>query len=96
MEIVISSIKTSHELVAGMAENLGAVGLGGMYGVIPRDGNPESNLVAIIGLVKDVISQLRRGLHGFWIGYVPFIRPAIAIAQAFQESKDSNVMDSMN
>jgi hypothetical protein len=61
-----------------------ALKIGGMYGVLFEEGNPASFQVAMVGFVRDVVTQLRRGLDGFWIAHPDFVRLAIALVHAWR------------
>ncbi|MEZ4459096.1 MAG: hypothetical protein R3E66_05085 [bacterium] len=93
--IVINHIRESHKI---LVESLGACGgitIGGMYGVLYEDNNPESFQVSMVGYIKDVTTQLKRGLHGFWVAHPDFVRIGIALTQAwneFQADPSSNVL----
>lgn len=83
-DIVIRHIKESHVLLARELAALGAISIGGMYGVLFEDGNPASYRVSMIGFVRDVVTQLRRGLTGFWVAHPDFVRIGIALVEAFR------------
>ena len=74
--IVIKYIKASHELLAGVVGERGGVKVGGMYGVLPvgTDRHSPSFQITLRGYFKDVITQLRRGLNGFWVAHPDFVR----------------------
>ena len=72
-----------------MLEPLGAIRIGGMYGVLYEDGNPDSYQVSMVGYIKDVITQLKRGLTGFWVAHPAFVRPGLALVEAFRRSQHS-------
>ena len=62
-----------------------------MYGILYEDGNPESFLVSIVGYIKDVTTQLKRGLTGFWVAHPNFVRLGIAIVEAWRRfERDPN------
>ncbi|WP_028581678.1 aldolase/citrate lyase/malate synthase family protein [Desulfogranum japonicum] len=85
-EIVIKHIKASHELLARVVGPRGGIKIGGMYGVLPMDNDPTSGSfqVTIKGYFRDVITQFRRGLDGFWVAHPDFVRIGIALVQAWQ------------
>jgi malate synthase len=82
--IVINHIKESHEILAGALAPMGAISIGGMYGVLFEGGNRESFEVSMVGYIKDVTAQLKRGLDGFWVAHPDFVRPGIALVEAFR------------
>lgn len=82
--IVINHIKESHLILARALNPLGALSLGGMYGVLFEDGNPASYTVTMVGYVRDVITQMKRGLGGFWVAHPDFVRPGIALVEAWR------------
>jgi malate synthase len=86
--IVINHIKESHEILAGALGPIGAISIGGMYGVLFEGGNQASFEVSMVGYVKDVTAQLKRGLDGFWVAHPDFVRPGIALVEAFQRWKE--------
>ena len=83
--IVIRHIKESHLLLADVVGSRGGIKIGGMYGILPLDQarNSASYQVALKGYFKDVITQLRRGLDGFWVAYPDFVRPGLALVEAW-------------
>ena len=82
--IVINNIRESHRILVSDLGPIGALKIGGMYGVLFEEGNPASFQVAMVGFVRDVVTQLRRGLDGFWIAHPDFVRLAIALVQAWR------------
>lgn len=82
--IVINHIKESHEILAKALEPMGAISIGGMYGVLYEGGNRDSFEVSMVGYIKDVVTQLKRGLDGFWVAHPDFVRPGIALVEAFR------------
>lgn len=87
--IVINHIKESHEILVRELEPLGAIKIGGMYGVLYEEGNPKSYEVSMVGYIKDVVTQLKRGLDGFWVAHPDFVRPGIALVEAYERLKAS-------
>jgi len=83
-DIVIRHIKESHVLLARSLAPLGAISIGGMYGILFEEGNPASYRVTMVGYVRDVVTQLRRGLTGFWVAHPDFVRTGIALVEAFR------------
>ncbi|GBG28752.1 Malate synthase, glyoxysomal [Hondaea fermentalgiana] len=84
--IVLKHVKASHELVARVVKGRGGLAIGGMYGVLPLSWDPAdaSLQIALRGLFKDVITQLRRGLEGFWLADPRYVRVATAIVHAWR------------
>lgn len=80
--IVLKHVKASHELVSRVIGGRGGLPIGGMYGVLPLswDTKDASLQIALRGLFKDIVTQLRRGLTGFWLADPRYVRVATAIA----------------
>ncbi|SMF57231.1 serine hydrolase [Pseudobacteriovorax antillogorgiicola] len=89
--IVIKHIKSSHELVARVVGERGGITVGGMYGILPLESDIQSPSfqVALKGFFEDTITQLRRGLNGFWLAHPDFVRIGLAIAIAWEEDETS-------
>ncbi len=83
--IVIHHIKESHDILARRLGPIGALKLGGMYGVLFEDGNPDSYRVSMVGFVRDVTVQLKRGLDGFWVAHPDFVRVGLALVAAWRK-----------
>ena len=85
-DIVIKYIKESHLLLSRIVAPRGGITIGGMYGVLPdgRDLTSPSFQVTLIGYIRDVVVQLRRGLDGFWVAHPDFVRIGIAIVEAWK------------
>lgn len=83
-EIVIKHIKESHRVLARTMAPIGGLAIGGMYGVLFEEGDERSFLVSMHGYIKDVITQLRRGLNGFWVAHPDFVRAGIALVAAWR------------
>jgi len=83
--IVIKHIKESHVLLADTVGARGGIKIGGMYGILPksRDWQSDSFQVTIIGYIRDVVSQFKRGLNGFWVAHPDFVRIGIALVHAW-------------
>ena len=81
-DIVVKHIRLSHEVLAHVVGPLGGIKIGGMYGVLPRAGDQASLDATMTGFVRDVVTQLRRGLSGFWVAHPDFVRVGIALATA--------------
>ena len=93
-DIVIRHIKESHVLLAETLAPLGAISIGGMYGILFEEGNAASYRITMVGYVRDVVTQLRRGLSGFWVAHPDFVRVGIALVEAYRrhERGDSDTL----
>ncbi len=83
-DIVIKHIKESHQILATTLGAIGAKKIGGMYGVLYESGNARSYQVSLAGFIRDVVTQLRRGLDGFWIAHPDFVGVGIALTEAWR------------
>jgi len=81
--IVINHIKESHLILARALDPIGAIKIGGMYGTLYEEGNPASFEICMIGYIRDVITQMKRGLDGFWVAHPNFVRIGIALTEAW-------------
>ena len=90
--IVIKYIKASHELLSGVVGKRGGVKVGGMYGVLPvgTDIKSKSFQITLRGYFKDVITQFRRGLNGFWVAHPDFVRIGLAMVVAWEHKEKGN------
>ncbi|MCB9640057.1 MAG: hypothetical protein H6728_04565 [Myxococcales bacterium] len=86
--IVINRIKASHDLLAEALTPIQGIKIGGMYGVLYEDGNPKSFEVCMVGYIKDVITQLKRGLDGFWVAHPNFVRIGLALVEAWRRKQE--------
>lgn len=82
--IVIHHIKESHQTLATTLGAIGAKKIGGMYGVLYEPGNVRSYQVSLAGFIRDVVTQLRRGLDGFWIAHPDFVQVGVALTEAWR------------
>ncbi len=82
--IVINHIRESHHILCEALKPIGGIAIGGMYGTLYEDHNPASFEVSIVGYIKDVCTQLRRGLDGFWVAHPNFVRLGIALVHAWR------------
>ncbi len=82
--IVINHIKESHLILVDALTPMGGIKIGGMYGVLFERGNEKSYQVTMVGYIKDVITQLKRGLDGFWVAHPDFVRPGLALVEAYR------------
>lgn len=91
-DIVIKYIKASHDLLADVVGSRGGVKVGGMYGILPitNDLKSDSFQVTIKGYIRDVITQFKRDLTGFWVAHPDFVRLGLALVEAWKIHKDGN------
>ncbi|MCM2348532.1 MAG: serine hydrolase [Bacteriovoracaceae bacterium] len=98
-DIVIKYIKASHDLLAEVVGPRGGIKVGGMYGILPvsNDLKSPSYQVTIKGYIRDVITQMKRDLSGFWVAHPDFVRLGLALAQAwkFHQKGDSSKLETM-
>jgi malate synthase len=96
-DIVVRHIKESHLSLVRALRPAGAVCIGGMYGTLFEEGNDASFRVSMIGYVRDVVTQLKRGLDGFWVAHPDFVRIGIALVEAWRrrEAGDAEVMPAL-
>ena len=82
--IVIRNIRESHRILVRDLGPGGAMKIGGMYGILPIEGDAQSYSVTMVGFVRDVATQLKRGLDGFWVAHPDFVRLGIALCEAWR------------
>lgn len=82
--IVINHIRESHKILVEALAPMGAIRIGGMYGVLYEEGNSKSYEVCMVGFIRDVFTQLKRGLNGFWVAHPAFVRPGLAMVEAWR------------
>lgn len=84
--IVINYIKGSHDLLAAVVGSRGGIKVGGMYGILPvtPELESESFQLTLKGYFKDVITQLKRNLSGFWVAHPDFVRIGLALVEAWE------------
>ncbi len=98
-DIVIKYIKASHDLLADVVGSRGGVKVGGMYGILPT--TPEisspSFQITLKGYIRDVITQFKRDLTGFWVAHPDFVRLGLALVEAwkFHQNGDSKKLDTL-
>ena len=85
--IVINHIKESHLILRKSLDPFGAIAIGGMYGTLYEEGNEKSFEVSMIGYIKDVITQMKRNLDGFWVAHPNFVRLGIALVEGYHQHK---------
>lgn len=88
-DIVIKYIKASHDLLTRTVGSRGGIQIGGMYGVLPiqNELNSPSFQITLKGYFRDVITQMKRGLSGFWVAHPDFVRIGIAMVEAWKQRK---------
>jgi malate synthase len=87
--IVIKYIKASHNLLADVVGTRGGIKVGGMYGILPvtTDLKSPSFQVTMKGYIKDVITQFKRDLTGFWVAHPDFVRLGLALVEGWKQYK---------
>jgi malate synthase len=87
--IVIKYIKASHDLLSEVVGSRGGIKIGGMYGVLPIDNEltGASFQLTLKGFIKDVVTQLKRNLSGFWVAHPDFVRMGLALVESFKLSQ---------
>lgn len=87
--IVIKCIKASHDLLNEVVGSRGGIKIGGMYGILSIQNGIESDSfqTTLKGFIKDAVTQLKRGLDGFWVAHPDFVRFGLAIVEAFKLMK---------
>lgn len=83
-DIVIKYIQASHRLLADTVGARGGIKVGGMYGILPLPGHHQSLQVTLKGFIKDVVTQLKRDLTGFWVAHPDFVRLGLAVVAAWR------------
>jgi malate synthase len=98
-DIVIKYIKASHDLLASVVGSRGGVKVGGMYGILPSNSElmGPSFQVTIKGYIRDVITQFKRDLTGFWVAHPDFVRIGLALVEAWHihQREDSTKLDTL-
>lgn len=87
--IVINHIRESHKILVEALAPMEAIRIGGMYGVLYEDDNPDSYEVCMVGYIRDVTTQLKRGLNGFWVAHPAFVRTGLAMVEAWRRGEDA-------
>ena len=93
--IVINHIKESHLILTRSLKPIGGISIGGMYGTLYEEGNSLSFELSIIGYIKDVVAQMKRGLNGFWVAHPNFVRIGIALVAAWRRYEANPEDDSL-
>ncbi len=86
-DIVIRNIRESHAILVRDLGESGALKIGGMYGILYQSGDIESFAACMVGYIRDVITQLKRGLDGFWVAHPDFVRIGIALVEAWEQQQ---------
>jgi malate synthase len=98
-DIVIKYIKASHDLLAHVVGSRGGIKVGGMYGILPisNDLMSPSYQITMKGFIRDVVTQLKRHLTGFWVAHPDFVRLGLALVEAwkFHKHGDSSKLERM-
>lgn len=91
-DIVIKYIKASHNLLADVVGERGGIKIGGMYGILPIDNElfSDSFQVTIRGFFRDVLTQMKRDLSGYWVAHPDFVRIGLAIVEAWKFYSDGH------
>jgi malate synthase len=91
-DIVIKYIKASHDLLADVVGSRGGIKVGGMYGILPvtNDLRSPSYQVTMKGYIRDVITQMKRDLSGFWVAHPDFVRLGLALVEAWKIHKEGD------
>eukprot|EP00903_Cladosiphon_okamuranus_P003567 g3565.t1 len=87
--IVINHIRESHRILVDTLAPMEAIRIGGMYGVLYEEGNPASHEVCMAGYIRDVTTQLKRGLNGFWVAHPAFVRTGLALVEAWRRGAET-------
>jgi malate synthase len=58
-----------------------------MYGILFEEEDPASFAVSMVGFIRDVVTQLRRGLDGFWVAHPDFVRIGLALVEAWRREE---------
>lgn len=88
--IVIKYIKASHHLLAEVVGSRGGIRVGGMYGILPVPGDARSQQMTLKGFIKDVVTQLKRKLNGFWVAHPDFVRIGLALVEAWRRHEKAD------
>ena len=98
-DIVIKYIKASHDLLANVVGPRGGIKVGGMYGILPisNDLMGPSFQLTMKGYIRDVVTQLKRELTGFWVAHPDFVRLGLALVEAwkFHKNGDSKKLEAL-
>ena len=87
--IVINHIRESHKILVNALAPIDAIRIGGMYGVLYEESDPKSYEICMVGYIRDVSTQLKRGLNGFWVAHPAFVRTGLAMVEAWRRGPDT-------
>lgn len=88
-DIVINHIRESHRIMVRDLAPIGALKIGGMYGILPTEGDAASQTVSMVGFIRDVVTQMKRGLDGYWVAHPDFVRVGIALVEAWRAGPET-------
>ncbi len=90
--IVIKYSKASHELLAQVVGPRGGIKVGGMYGVLPNttELHSPSFQVTLKGFIRDILTQMKRDLTGFWVAHPDFVRLGLALVEGWKLHSEGN------
>jgi malate synthase len=94
-DIVIRHIRESHRILVRDLGAMGALKIGGMYGVLFTDDDPASFSVSMVGFLRDVVMQMKRGLDGYWVAHPDFVRIGIAVVEAWRRQERDPADDAL-
>lgn len=98
-DIVIKYIKASHDMLAEVVGSRGGIKVGGMYGILPvtNELSSPSFQLTMKGYIRDVITQFKRNLNGFWVAHPDFVRLGLALVEAwkFHQQGDSSKLNTL-
>ncbi len=88
-DIVIKYIHASHLLLADVVGSRGGIKVGGMYGILPQDAalDSPSFQMTLLGYIKDVLTQMKRDLTGFWVAHPDFVRLGLALVEGWKQHR---------
>lgn len=91
-DIVIKYIKASHDMLAEVVGSRGGIKVGGMYGILPvtNDLSSPSFQLTMKGYIRDVVTQFKRDLTGFWVAHPDFVRLGLALVEAWKIHKQGD------
>ncbi len=95
-DIVVNHIKESHLVLADAMRPIGGLAIGGMYGILFEEGDAASFRVSMVGYIRDVITQMKRGLNGFWVAHPDFVRVGIALVEAWRRRDNDGTDPSLH
>ena len=84
-----------HQILAEALDPIGAIKIGGMYGILYEEGNAASFEICMVGFIKDVFTQMKRGLDGFWVLHPSFVRIGIAMVEAWRRHQSGSDLEAV-